>query len=110
MRGDTALITDANIIGPTVLVGQKGELVFTLKNAGDVNLLISGPPRVALSGVDAKEFSITQDPATPVLPGENLLYCHRCADNSGREKSNGNNYYERPYRARILAQPHNALG
>jgi Repeat of unknown function (DUF5650)/MBG domain (YGX type)/Bacterial Ig domain len=40
---------------------------FTIHNTGNVNLNLTGTPRVTLSGPDAGDFAVTQQPDSPVM-------------------------------------------
>lgn len=42
------------------------ERTFTIQNTGDGELTLDGTPKVALSGTDADQFSVTSQPSSPV--------------------------------------------
>ena len=42
---------------------------FALRNLGNADLVLSGTPRVVVSGPDAKDFVVTMQPESPVPPG-----------------------------------------
>jgi hypothetical protein len=48
------------------IVGGTSDLSFTLKNTGGADLILSGTPKVVLSGTDAGMFAIITQPDSPV--------------------------------------------
>ncbi|MFC6223611.1 choice-of-anchor D domain-containing protein [Hymenobacter artigasi] len=48
-------------------VGTTTDATFTISNNGTDDLLLSGTPAVAVTGADASQFSITQQPASTTL-------------------------------------------
>jgi hypothetical protein len=48
--------------------------VFTVANLGNVNLNLTGTPRVQLSGANASDFSVTIQPASPVAASGNTTF------------------------------------
>ncbi|MEQ1750706.1 MAG: choice-of-anchor D domain-containing protein, partial [Prosthecobacter sp.] len=54
--------------GP-VNVGSATSLTFTVRNSGIDELILTGNPRVSLSGLDATAFAVTSQPATIIGPG-----------------------------------------
>ena len=47
---------------------------FTIRNTGGQSLNLTGTPRVSLSGMNADDFSVTQQPSTPVAPGGSTTF------------------------------------
>ncbi|MDD3860169.1 MAG: MBG domain-containing protein, partial [Bacteroidales bacterium] len=48
---------------------NSGEVVFTIENTGVDNLLLTGDPKIEISGPDAADFSINQSAvSSPILP------------------------------------------
>jgi hypothetical protein len=48
-------------------VGATTDATFTISNNGTADLLLSGTPAVAVTGADASQFSVTQQPASTTL-------------------------------------------
>lgn len=42
---------------------------FTIKNSGDLALNLTGRPRIAISGANAQDFTVKEDPPSAVKPG-----------------------------------------
>jgi hypothetical protein len=58
---------------PNVNYGSAGaELVFTITNTGDAELLLTGTPKVSLS--DSTHFQVTQQPSSPVAPSNTTTF------------------------------------
>ncbi len=54
---------DANVNGTAVAH------TFTIANTGSAELILSGSPQVVVSGASAADFTVTQQPASPVAAG-----------------------------------------
>jgi hypothetical protein len=50
----------------SVNVASSAARTFTIWNTGEVELTLSGPPRVAVSGPNAGDFTVTAQPASPL--------------------------------------------
>ena len=85
----TTLVTGAASIGyGTVVTGSSAVKVFTIKNTGTANLLLSGTPKVAVSGADASMFTVTVQPTSPVTsPAGTTTFSVRFAPSSGGDKT-----------------------
>jgi hypothetical protein len=65
--GDTTpSLTDGTDFGSTTVSGGTVARTFTIQNLGTTPLNLTGSPRVALSGENAADFTITTQPASPV--------------------------------------------
>lgn len=62
----TASGSDHTDFGSTNVNGGTVVRTFTIQNLGNDNLILTGTPRVALSGADAASFSVTAQPVTPI--------------------------------------------
>ena len=49
-----------------VVVGANASLTFTIANTGNADLNLTGSPKVAVSGANAADFTVTAQPSTPV--------------------------------------------
>jgi RHS repeat-associated protein len=49
-------------------VGQHADTTLTIRNDGDASLELTGTPKVAISGVNADQFSVQLQPASPLAP------------------------------------------
>ena len=68
--GDTTpSTTDDTVIGSAIINSATTAKTFTIVNVGTVALNLSGTPVVSLSGAHASEFSVTQQPSSPVSSG-----------------------------------------
>lgn len=48
-------------------IGIGQTITFTIRNLGDASLNLSGTPKVAISGADPGDFTVTAQPASPVF-------------------------------------------
>lgn len=77
--GDTTPNPDDDTdFGATVVSGGQVEHTFTIANAGTNDLILSGSPKVALSG-NIIAFSVITQPTSPVPPGQNTTFTIRFA-------------------------------
>ena len=83
VRGNTVLILDGDSVpsvydgsdfGSTPVAGGTVSHSFTINNLGDANLNLTGTPRVAVSGPNAAEFSVTVQPGSSVTPGSSTTF------------------------------------
>ena len=76
-NGDTEpSATDDTAFG-THALGANEDHEFTVENAGSVNLLLDGDPKVALSGTHAADFEVTAQPSSPVAPSGSTTFTVR---------------------------------
>ncbi|MBL7663451.1 choice-of-anchor D domain-containing protein [bacterium] len=47
---------------------------FTIQNLGEQNLILSGSPKVVISGANAADFTVTSTPATPLPEGQTTTF------------------------------------
>ncbi|MEQ1606754.1 MAG: choice-of-anchor D domain-containing protein [Pyrinomonadaceae bacterium] len=67
--GDTTpALADDTDFGSVNATGGTASHVFTVANTGLADLILSGNPRVAVSGPSAADFAITVQPNSPVAP------------------------------------------
>ncbi len=65
--GDTTPATaDGTDFGSTAVTGGSVTRTFTIANTGTAALNLTGTPRVAVSGTNASDFTVTVQPASPV--------------------------------------------
>jgi hypothetical protein len=62
--------------GPVAL-GSHSEQTFRIRNTGDSNLDLMGPPAIVTPGSAAAQFTVIAPPATPVLPGGETFFTVR---------------------------------
>jgi YD repeat-containing protein len=55
-------------------VGSYIDQTFTIENLGDANLILSGSPIITISGPNANQFSVQQQPASPVSPSQTTTF------------------------------------
>ncbi|MFC1499227.1 choice-of-anchor D domain-containing protein, partial [Verrucomicrobiota bacterium] len=58
-----------------VVVGQPLDQVFVITNSGVADLILSGSPRVTISG--NADFTVTSQPSTPITPGNSASFTIR---------------------------------
>jgi uncharacterized protein YigA (DUF484 family) len=52
-----------------VIIGSFESLIFSIKNTGTDDLLITGVPRVVVTGADAQQFTVTVQPPPMIVTG-----------------------------------------
>ena len=67
--------------------GNTLDVVFTLENTGEVELLLTEEPKVMLTGTGASSYTVTQQPVSPVAPDSSTQFTVRFYPLSGGEKS-----------------------
>ena len=67
---------DTQFGGVDVASGVR-ERTFTISNTGQANLELSGNPKVAVSGANAGDFTVTTQPTSPVPPGGSTTFTLR---------------------------------
>jgi len=82
--------------------GNTLDVVFTLENSGEAELLLTGDPKVAVSGTGASSFTVTLQPSSPVSSQSNTQFTLRFQPMSGGEKNavveiDSNDPDENPY-------------
>lgn len=68
---------DTKYIG-LVDLGYSKSFTFTIKNNGGFPLNLTGNPKVAVSGVNASEFTITVNPSTSIAAGTTTSFTLQC--------------------------------
>ena len=63
---DTPSLADHTDFGGAYLVGDQVARTFTIENAGNEALTLSGTPRVSVSGTHAADFTVTDQPSGTV--------------------------------------------
>ncbi len=69
-RGATELGSGDTVFFGSTVVGTQKDVEITVTNTGDEELLLSGTPRVSLSGADAAFFSVPVEPSERVSAGQ----------------------------------------
>lgn len=62
----TPSATDSTDFGSVITVGATRSVTYTISNSGDVALVLSGTPKVAVGGTHAADFTVTTQPSSPV--------------------------------------------
>jgi autotransporter-associated beta strand protein len=68
-------------------VGSYTERTFTIRNSGQFDLNLTGTPSVAISGTGAEDFTVTEDPITPISPGETTTFTVRFAPSEAGDRA-----------------------
>lgn len=66
--GDSTPVTADGTDYGEIAVANHLEHAFTIANDGSANLVLTGDPKVAVSGTGAAAFEVTQQPTSPVSP------------------------------------------
>ena len=75
LDGDaTPSLTDWTDFGSTLINSGTIDRTFTILNTGTGALTLSGTPKVALSGTNAGDFSVTTQPTSPVAASGNTTF------------------------------------
>lgn len=73
--GDTTPnASDGSDFGNAVAGEGSVSKTFSIINSGNADLFLSGVPAVALSGSNAAEFTVTQQPITPIAAGDTSTF------------------------------------
>jgi len=73
--GDTTpSTTDDTDFGNAALFLDTVEHTFTIENQGNIDLALTGSPRVDISGTHASDFTVTAQPASPVSAGSTTTF------------------------------------
>jgi len=83
-------------------VGTDTNVTFTIKNTGSADLVLSGSPIVSISGADADQFNVQQQPTSPIAPSMSAVFIIRFNPTSDGVKTawisiSNNDTDENPY-------------
>lgn len=70
-------VTDDTDFGTIDLNTGARDHIFTIQNIGNTNLTLSGSPIVNIAGADASDFTVTQQPTSPVSSGNSVSFTVR---------------------------------
>lgn len=74
-NGDSSpSLLDDTDFGSTSLFPGTVENVFTIENLGSEDLTLTGSPRVEISGADAADFTVSDQPSSPLSTGETTTF------------------------------------
>lgn len=68
-------------------LGASTDVTFTIENTGSENLTLGGTPVITIAGADAAQFSVQQQPTTPVAPTGNTTFIIRFSPTSSGAKT-----------------------
>ncbi len=75
ISGDTSPSElDGTHLGVVAVTSGSLSQTFTINNTGSQDLILTSSPLVSVSGVHASDFSITQQPSTPVAPAGSVPF------------------------------------
>ena len=86
-QGTSSIASGGDFNFGTILVGAGSEITFLVENSGNADLVLDGTPKVTLSGAGADQFSVTQQPDSPVVPSGSTTFIVRFAPTSVGTKS-----------------------
>ncbi len=73
----TPSLTDHTDFGDAYLSSGSVDRTFTIQNLGNLDLNLTGAPKVVIGGTDAADFSVTTQPASPVPGGGSITFTVR---------------------------------
>jgi len=68
-------------------VGQHVDRTFTITNAGTGDLVLAGTPVIVITGADLGQFSVQQQPSSPIVPNGGTTFILRFAPTSTGTKT-----------------------
>lgn len=80
-------LPDGGSVNFVCSVGSYVDKTLTIYNLGDANLVLSGSPIITISGQDASQFSVQQQPSTPILPGGTSSFIIRFQPTTAGDKT-----------------------
>lgn len=86
-RGLTGIADAGSVTFDATLVNGTQDMELTIKNTGPVNLVLTGTPKVAVSGTDALRFTVISQPVSPIAPGGSANFTVRFAPTTASLKS-----------------------
>lgn len=84
----TPSTTDETDFGSTAVSGGTVMKTFTIENLGDDDLNLTGMPKVAISGTNMADFTVTTQPASPITPNQVLNLASKRAVARGKAAAN----------------------
>jgi len=69
------------------VIGTNTDITFTIENTGSGNLTLNGSPIITIAGADASQFSVRQQPSTPVFPSSSTTFIIRFSPTSAGIKT-----------------------
>ncbi len=87
IKQGTNNIADGGSVTFTCPVNQYVDKTFTIENLGDANIILNGTPIITITGTDASQFSVQQQPTSPVLPAGSTSFTIRFQPNSAGNKT-----------------------
>jgi len=73
-QDSTPSVLDGTDFSSVVILNTLATRVFTISNAGNLDLNLTGGPRVAITGEHAADFSVTQQPGASVGTGASTTF------------------------------------
>ena len=70
----TPSVADATDFGQPTTVADTVVRTFTIQNTGTSTLLLSGTPKVAVSGIHASDFTVSRQPSSPLAVGDSSTF------------------------------------
>jgi hypothetical protein len=67
--------------------GTDTDITFTIENTGDANLTMDGTPILTINGINADQFSIQQQPVSPVAPSGKTTFIVRFSPTSSGQST-----------------------
>jgi hypothetical protein len=71
----------------TINIGTVSSLIFTIKNTGADDLVITNAPQVVVTGADQSMFTVVTQPPSLIVAGDSATFTVQFAPTSGGEKS-----------------------
>ena len=78
LDGDsTPSATDGTDFGSIAIDGETADQVFSISNSGTDDLLLSSTPIITISGTHAADFTVTEQPSSPIATGASVPFTIR---------------------------------
>ena len=85
--GETPISNGGGLEFDCISAGQHVDKTLTIKNLGDANLNLTGSPKVAITGADAGQFTVLEQPTSPVSPSGSVTFTIRFSPTSVGNKT-----------------------
>jgi len=86
-EGEQVVVPDGGIVAFECEVGQHVDRTLSIANTGTADLILAGAPIIVITGVDHDQFSVQQQPSSPVVPNGGTTFIMRFTPTSTGTKT-----------------------
>jgi hypothetical protein len=86
-QGETNIADGGSYDYGSHVIGTNTGITFTIENTGTANLTLNGSPIITITGANANQFSVLQQPSTPVAPSSSTTFIIRFSPTSAGIKT-----------------------